>query len=561
MTVSSFEQLIDAAQQFMSSGRLDLAAETCRKILAVDAAQGDALHLLGIIRAQGGHLTEAIELLEKAVLYLPEDPDARSNLAHMLRQTQQLEQAAQRYTEAIALRPDFPEALVGLGQISRLLGRAQTALDSFSSAIQLGHGSAEVYFARGVLLADAGEFELAMADLDQCIALSPTSPEPRSSRAAILSKWGFTQSAEAEHRRALSLNPNFVDGYCNFADFLLTAGRYDEALVQARKAVELQPGFAEAHWNASLALLHLGQYSEGWSEYEWRWECLAFRGLHPQRFPWAQPLPTTGLHGKSILVFSEQGYGDTIQFARYLLLLRAEGALVTFLAFDRVSALFSCLEADGIEVVAALEAGRQFDFSIPLMSLPRRYSTSADDIPYAKSAYLKPVVDKSKILDKLPVKSKKQRIGLMWRGGDHGKLHPRSVPLALLSELVSEHFEWIGLPLEVGVDEEYLLKWFPEMYCPLTEQKNFLDTASIIATCDLVISVDTSVAHLAGAMGIPTWVMLPRWSDWRWSLDTNRSRWYQSVGLIRQKTAGEWRDVIETIKSRLRSEAGIAYAD
>ena len=365
---------------------------------------------------------------------------------------------------------------------------------------------------------------------------------------ATLIKLQKFQEAHYFIEKTKTLDPENPELHLNQGLLFSEEKRHEEALTSYDRSIELKPDYAEAHWNKSLALLRCGLYSEGWYLYEWRWQCDSFNS--PRR-DFIQPL-WSGEHpiaGKTILLHAEQGLGDTIQFCRYAKLIASRGAKVIVEVQKPLINIFKTL-GEAITVVAKGDVLPKFDCHCPLLSLPLAFKTDLNTIP-ADIPYLFP--DDKKLQEwsiKVGIK-KKIRIGIVWGGStQHKNDKNRSTSALEISKLLTNSFEWFSLQKEYRDGDRHMLE-----RSKVNDYSNvlldFSDTAALIYQLDLVISVDTSVAHLAGAMGKPTWVMLPYVPDFRWLWDREDSPWYPSMRLFRQATAGDWSHVVDNVSSAL----------
>jgi tetratricopeptide (TPR) repeat protein len=500
------------------AGRLPEAKQIYRQILAANPNDPNAWHLLGVIACEFGNPEMAIECIGRALQLRPDSAEAHYNLARAFHEQQRLNDAIASYRRALTLKPDYAEAHSNLGLALQTQGMFDEAVSSYRRAAEFRPDHAETHYSLANALKEAGK----------------------------------TAESIASYRRALDLNPSHADALNNLGLALEQQGHLDEAVACYRRAAELKPDFVGAHWNLSLLLLLLGDFDHGWAEYEWRWKT----GKIPARnFP--QPRwQGENLAGKTILLHAEQGFGDTFQFIRYVPLVKNLGANVVV---ECQKALVKLL-AGFPDVDQLVPGGQQlpaFDYHAPLMSLPGIFKTVLATIP-ATVPYLS--ADPALIaywrekLDQVPG----FRIGINWHGrvGDIHAL-PRHIQL--------EHFLPLGdlpgvrlislqkspIPIEPKVDRH---AQFPiiDFGNELDQARGaFVDTAAIMMNLDLVISSDTSVVHLAGALGVPVWVALPSPPDWRWLLDCADSRWYPTLRLFRQKTPGDWSPVFDQIKHAL----------
>jgi tetratricopeptide (TPR) repeat protein len=496
-------------------GRLAEAERAYQQVLENDPQHAGALHFLGLIAHQTGKSRIAAELIGKAVVHYPSNPQFLNNLGVVQLHLQRHEEALASFGRALSINPDYAEALKNRGDALRKLKRYQEALVSYEQAIVVNPCYAEAINDRGFVLHKLWRYDEAIASYDQ----------------------------------ALSINPDYPDALSNRGVALYQVGRYDAALACYEEALTLAPELPGAHWNGSVCRLVLGDFKRGWKEYEWRWktELSAF-----ERREFSQPLwlGEENISGKTILIHAEQGLGDTIQFARYARALAKRGAQVILEVQPALKSLLSAVEG-AHRVLGRGEPLPSFDVQCPLLSLPLAFDTRMDTIP-APVAYLTvPDTALRKWETKLGPR-KTPRIGIVWSGRkEHINDHDRSIALSTLVALASTGIQFVSLQNEVRPDDEKILLANKHIIRFDREFEDFSDTAALTMLMDLVISVDTSVAHLAGALGKPVWILLPFAPDWRWLLDREDSPWYPTARLFRQPRIGDWDSVVERVKEEL----------
>jgi Tfp pilus assembly protein PilF len=472
---------------------------------------------------------------------------------------QRPEEAVASYDKAITLRPDYAEAYNNRGTALRSLQRPQDALASHDRSIALKPGYAEAHYNRGIACEDLRRPQDALASYDAAIALRPDYVDAYYNRGNALADLQRHEEARASYDQAIGLKPDYAEVHNSRGNVLVVLQRPEEALASYDQAIALRPDYAEAYWNQSLCLLLMGHFERGWRQYEWRKrrsQPIAVR-------PYTQPLwlGEENIAGKTVLIYWEQGLGDTIQFCRYAKLVADLGAQVVLEVPKPLTSLLADLPgvAKLTEPESALPA---FDYHCPLLSLPLAFRTTLSSIP-ATIPYLKCNADKSRLWrEKLGARSK-PRVGLVWSGGfrpNQPELwsvnNRRNIPLARLAALKHPDIEFYSLqkgePAESELAELVRHNWDGPHIIDLTrELKDFSDTAALVDNLDLVISVDTSTAHLAGALGKPVWILNRFDTCWRWLLDRTDSPWYPTARLYRQQKAGHWDDVVQQIKRDL----------
>ena len=527
--------------------QVDAALASFDQAIAIKPDFVDAYYNRGIILQELKELDAAIASYDKAIANRPNFAIAYVNRGNALKELKQLDAAIASYDRGIAIKPDFADAYANRGAALHELKQLEAAVASYDKAIALKPDYAEAYFNRGNGLKDLKQSKAAVASYDKAIAIKPDYAEAYSNRGNVLKELKQLDAAIASYDLAIAIKPDYVEAYTNRGVALQELNQMDAALASYDQTIALKPDFAEAYWNKSLALLVIGDFEKGWELFEWRWQYEAFTS--PRRH-FRQPLwlGSEPLAGKTILLHSEQGLGDTIQFCRYAKLVAQLGARVILEAPKPLLGLLKGLEgvAELVEASAPLPA---FDVHCPLLSLPFAYKTKLDTIPTA-SAYLRS--DPGKVdawARRLGVKTK-PRVGIVWSGSTtHKNDHNRSIPLVELVRHLPETCEYVSLQKEVREPDQATLGKCPQIKHYGAELNDFADTAALCELMDWVVSVDTSVAHLAGALGKPTWVLLPFSPDWRWLLDRSDSVWYPSMTLYRQSAVGDWTSVLAQIRA------------
>lgn len=513
---------IQKAVTLHQQGRLQEAARIYRQVLRAQPTDVDCLHLLGVIETQQGNFRSSLELIERAIRLSPG-------------------QAAFHANRGIALRH---------------LGRLEAALASQDAAIALQPGFAEAHCNRGAVLQELERFEDALASSDRAIAIRPDYAKAHSNRGNALQKLGRFDEALVAYSRAIALQPGAAEAHSNRGNLYSELKQYQAALADFERAIELSPAYADAYWNSGLCHLRLGQFQIGWERYEWRLRKPDFVAMHRQDFGCPRWPGQPALDGRLLLLHGEQGFGDMIQFARYAPVMAARGARVILSVPEPLVRLCQRLPKVEQVVSAKADAGR-CDYHCSLLSLPHALGTTVETIPSAREAYLSAdtslVAKWSERLGYRPGGRSKPRVGLMWSGGTASKIRHRNIPLAQFAVLLDERYEFISLQKEVRESDREALAACTGLAHYGDEQADFADAAAIIELVDLVISVDTSIAHLAGALGKETWILLPHVADWRWMEGRDDSPWYPRVRLYRQATRGDWSTVLERVQLELRS--------
>ncbi|HJT77032.1 MAG TPA: tetratricopeptide repeat-containing glycosyltransferase family protein, partial [Gemmataceae bacterium] len=473
---------------------------------------------------------------------------AHYNLGVALAQQGKHDEAAAALRLALAAQPDYPAARYSLGNLLRERGRKEEAAASYREALRGRPDYGEAYNNLGLTLTELGRHAEAAVLLDQAVRLRPRDAGAHNNRGLALAGLGRFAEAEASYREALRLDPRDADAHTNLGSCHKERGRLEEALACYQVALWLRPGLPQAHWNRALAWLQQGDYERGWPEYEWRWR-------RPQTPPRRLPKPRwdgSPLAGRTILLWMEQGLGDMIQVIRYAALLKQRGGRVVVECPARMVPLFST--CPGIDrLVAEGEPLPDFDVHAPLLSLPGLLGTTLETVP-AQVPYLSadPALVERWGQELAGIEG--LRVGIAWQGNPkHQWDRHRSIPLACFAPLAAvPGVRLISLQKGPGAEQAHR---FPvaDLLGNLDGGPGaFADTAAVIKHLDLVVSADTAVAHLAGALGVAAWVALSRVADWRWVAGREDSPWYPSLRLFRQDRLGNWRAVFERMAQELR---------
>jgi len=505
-------QVLALAEQHRRGGDLAAAENLCRQILRARPTNTEALHLLGIMAHQVGKLPIAIDFLRRAVALKSEEALYHANLGEMCRQLGQLDEAIAEGKRALELKPDYAPALSNLGI---------------------------AYF-------DQEDYTTAERCYRRALAIDPKFAEAHSNLGnALRAQHKFEQAIPA-YNRAIELRPGFCDAIANLGTVLHITGQIEEAISTYRRALTLDPLQANAHAGLGILFLLKGNFEEGWSEYEWRLRMAESKHRLPQGPVWDGSDPS----GRRILVYMEQGFGDTIQFCRYLPMLRERGALVS----ARMTKQLASLVAHNMAWLDVTSEGPlpPYDCHCPLLSLAHRFRTRLETIPRAIS-YLRPLdAPVARWAERLGGGSE-FKIGVAWTGNPkHINNLNRSAPVEAMDPLLAvEGVRFVSLQVGARANELTVHSngAVPDLSPDLTD---YAETAGVVANLDLVIAVDTSVAHLAGALGEPTWMILSWVPDWRWLLECEDSPWYPTMRVFRQRAPGDWRGVAERVAAELR---------
>jgi len=550
---SNLAQALAQAVALHRQGDLARAEKIYARILKARRDHFDALHLLGLLKHQAGKAGEAYRLISAALAVNPRSADARSNLGLVLHTLKRDADSLASFEQALALDPGHVEALNNRGSALLRLDRPAEAVASFERLLAIEPRHLEAQVNRANALLDLDRVDEAIAAYDAVLAAQPRHAGAHFNRGNALMRRDRLEAAIAAFDRALAIAPGYVKAHNNRGLALRALNRHPEALASYGRAIGLDKDFAEAHLNAAHALLTLGDFAQGFAAYEWRWKIAA---TAPQRRTFRQPLwlGTPPAAGKTILLHAEQGLGDTIQFARYAKVLARAGAKVVLEVAPPLQELLAGID-EATRVLPQGEALPPFDLHCPLASLPLAFKTELASIP-AEVPYLAAPAERLEKwrvrMDALP----RPRIALAWSGNPaHANDRNRSIALSRLAPLWSiEGASFVSVQRELREGDADALAGSARILHLGDELTDFADTAAVLALADLVISVDSAVAHLAGAMGRPVFILLPFSPDWRWILARDDSPWYPTARLFRQPAIGDWASVI----ARVRDEIGRA---
>ncbi len=533
-------------------GRWDAALGCFDAALRLDADNPALLGNRAIVLAALGRLDAAAAAIDQVARLRPDDPDTLVNRASIRSQQHRWQAALADYDRAVALRPDHAATRVIRAATLLQLKRPAEALADCDLALALRPDDAGALTNRGFALLDLRRAEEALASFERALALRPDHPAAVADRGDALVELGRAEEALAAYDAALRLDPGNAHAFDRRGEALRLLGRPEEALASYRRAAALAPDDAVIQGHLSLCHLLLGQFAEGWPLYEWRWK---LPGAVPLAGPEAGPLwlGQDSLRGKTILLLAEQGLGDIIQFCRFVPLVAAQGATVWLTAPPAMLRLLA-----GLDGVARLlpwdEAFPEADCHCPLMSLPLALGTRLSTIPAPALAFDPAWADASV---GAMANEGRFRVGLVWSGNPaHSNDRRRSIPLARFARALVPSVDYFVLQTEIQPRDQRVLDALDTIVVPADRSPDLAATAALIAAMDLVITVDTSVAHLAGTLGKPVWILLAHDPDWRWMLGRPDSPWYPSARLFRQPAPGDWESVLDQVVAALRAMTG-----
>jgi tetratricopeptide (TPR) repeat protein len=548
---------LGAAQQ--SQGKFEEAIDSYRLAIRLKPDDAEVYKNLGNALREKGELDEAIVSYRKATVLNPDNAEAHNDLGAALQKSGKLDEAIKSHRQAIRLRPDYAEAHNNFGIALQEQEKLDEAIASYDRAIALKSDYAEAYYNRGNVLRIHGRIDEAIKSYKQALSLKPDYTEAHNNLGNTLREQGKIYEAITCYRQALSLNPDHAEAHNNLGTALQEQGKLNEAIASFDRAIAIKPDYAEAHINKSLTLLLTENFEQGWQEYEWRLRAKnrSFPTLHQPGWD------GTPLNGKSILVHAEQGLGDTIQFVRYLPMVRAQGGYVIFKCQPNLFRLLQSYNGfdEIIEQMPTSESTVQFDVHIPMLSLPGIFGTTLDTIP-ANTPYIT-ADPKLETLWRTQIGHNEDfKIGIVWAGNaKHNDDRNRSCSLADFAPLANiPGLTFYSLQKGTVSVEAFNPPENMKLINLEGELNDFADTAAVITNLDVVISVDTAVAHLAGAIGKTVWTLLPFAPDWRWLQNRDDSPWYPrpnglagraGMRLFRQTRPNDWGGVFEQVKKAL----------
>ncbi len=605
--------LLDEATRLHAAGQIDAAQALYKEVLSRSPREAAALHGLGLIAVDEGIADKALPFLITCLQIAPDNAIYRTSLGLAFMKLGKVQDAAAQFLDAANRRPNLAEPRIHLARALARLGRGPEALRILAETAQSFPGRADVWIAKGqeertqlkpaeaerslrralellpneasilndlgVVVRAQGRTRDAVEIYRAALKIAPSDPLTHGNLGNALTELKDLEAAEEHLRLAVALAPGSVEHRCNLAIFLTREDRPQEAVIlfrdvlmrapghadawtnlgvaqlglgdvadaeaSIRKAVSLAPDNAEAHYNLAWVLLLTGQWDEGWREYEWRWR---MRHFSSKRRSFTAPLWDGAPLAGTLLLHAEQGMGDAIQFVRYAAQAKTRCARLVLECPKPLVRLFQTMSAFDA-VIAAGDALPDFAAHAPLMSLPRIFGGTPETVP-ARTPYLTAPSPRAGLT---LARNERRRIGLVWAGSPDNKIDKRrTLPAALFTPLIEETAADF-VSLQVGPKSEDV-RALPQERLVLTCNEavaDFADTASVISQLDLVIGVDTAAIHLAGALGVPVWVLLPKMPDYRWLLGRDDSPWYPSMRLFRQEESGDWAAVMWRVRAAL----------
>jgi tetratricopeptide (TPR) repeat protein len=534
-----------------NAGRLPEAEALCRRVIAAKDDFFEALHLSAIIQSALGQNGTAVSNYNRALSLRPDSAEALSNRGLALHGLQRFDEALVSYEAALAVRPNYAKALYNRSNTLMALQRYEDALNGYQDALAIQPNYADALVNRAVTLHELKRFEEALTSYENILTVQPDFVEVLFNRGnTFLALQRFDESLSS-YDRALAIRPDYAEVLCNRGKVFQELRRFDEAVSSYEGAIRVRQDYPDAHYNHALCLLLTGDFERGWTEYEWRWR---LEQLKEQDRRFSQPLwlGDSDIANKIILLHAEQGFGDTIQFSRYVPFVAALGARVVLEVPTQLYDLMKTLE--GVtQIIARGDALPDFDLRCPLLSLPLAFNTRKETIP-STTPYLHALSPAITAWDARLGPKRRPRIGLAWSGSlAHKNDQYRSMSLSTLLPLLDVDATFVSLQKDVRSNDVATLHDRSDILDVGGDLRDFSDTAALIANLDLIISVDTSVVHLAGALGKPVWILLPFIPDWRWLLDRNDSLWYPTVQLFRQDETRSWPLLVNRVREKLKN--------
>ncbi len=538
-------------------GKLQEAVDSYRQALAIKPDYPGALNNLGVVLKEQGELQEAIACYRQALTINSNSPDALNNLGIVLEEEGKLQEAIACYRQALAIKPNDPGALNNLGSVVKGQGELQEAIACYRKVLAIKPNDLDALNNLGTTLKEQGELQEAIDCHRKALAIKPDYPRALNNLGTTLKEQGELQEAIACYRQALATKPDYPEALTNLGAALMEQWKLQEAIAIYRKVISFKQDFSPAHFNLSLGLLFSGDYENGWEEYEWRL-CEKVQGHgRPQLKRWdGYNIPSNN----RLVLVGEQGLGDILQFMRYVPSMAKRGMDVVLCTLTK---LHDLIRASGIateiyspEEVCQLTTGEW----LPLLSLPKHLKIRPNHVlvnkPYIKVPEEKILYWKQKLSsEKRPI------IAINWQGNmeaEKGMLRGRSLPSLEILAPIAEAIDASFLSLQKGPGAEQLATCkffdrFVDCQQEINQTWDFVENAAMVMNCDLIITVDTVMAHLAGGLGKPTWVLLHHIPDWRWGMEGDTTFWYPSMRLFRQREQGNWQEVIHPVAMALKT--------
>ncbi len=559
MAQASFHTHLGEA--LLVAGQLPEAEASCRRAVALQADSAIAHNTLGTVLAARGSLDAAIDSYRRAIALSPRFAQANYNLGLAQESQGALPAAEASYRQAIAAKGDYLLAWQALAVLVQRQRRLDEAVAAYRHSLSLEPNQAVAHCNLASALKDLNRPQEALESYARALALDPNLAEAHFNQAVIYQSLKQNAEAEASYRRAIRARPGYIAALSNLGTVCKSLGRLDEAMDCYDQALAIDDRLADPHRNRALLRLLRGNYAEGWPEYEWRRSVPGMRRTEFAQPQWkGQPIP-----GQTLLLFAEQGLGDTLQFVRYAAMVKEQSAArVLFQCPQRLHALLSTVA--GIDQLLAGPVSQPFDCALPLLSAPAVFGATLSNIP-ADVPYLSADAERAALWERELAGTAGFKIGIAWQGNpayeDDAR---RSVPLAAFAPLADcANVRLFSLQKEHGLEALAALAdrlRIVDLGPRLDEDGDaFVDTAAVMKNMDLIVTSDTATAHLAGALAVPVWLLLPDLPDWRWLLDRDDSPWYPTMRLFRQTDRGDWNGVLTRVAKALEPLARQTVSD
>lgn len=531
-------------------GRHEDALSDYNKAIALKSNYTNAYNNRGNVLKELKKYQEALSSYEYAISLNPRHAEAHYNRGVVLKELNRYQDAVESYTNAFSLKNDYVDAYNNCGNAFITLKRLEDALACFQKAIEINPNYAFAYNGQGNVLMELKRFDEALVSYEKAISLNSLSPFPHNGMGNVLQELKRFDDAILGYEKVMSLVPTSAGAYTNKGLAMQGLKNFDEALQNFDKAIELNPEMADPHWNKALLKILKGEYEEGWQLYEYRRYKQDLKGSYPI---YEQPLwlGQESIADKTLYIYPEQGLGDFIQFCRYVPLVENLGARVVLKV---PNALYATIKTMGLNarIVRNDEKVDEFDFHCPIMSLPLAFKTTVETIPNKIPYFFSDPFKRDYWQRKFAYASNSLKVGLVWSGSkDHKKDHDRSLRLEQLAPILDLPVTFYSMQKEVRQQDKITLSKFDHIQQYHEELNDFSDTAAMVDCLDLIISVDTSVAHLAGAMGKNVWILISYLPDYRWMLDREDTPWYPTARLFRQPNVGDWDGTILKVREAL----------
>lgn len=551
---SNVDALYNRASAYFQSSQYGYALVDADRLITIDSKNISALSLRVHILHKLLRLRDALACVDEVLKLVPSDWNMRFTKGVLLSDVGSYHESMKVLLGLIEGNNHHPDVFNELGIVSMKIGEHIKAIEYFDKCIKLMPESYAAHRNKGNAYFTLERFDSALISYKEAIKINPKYAAAYSSISNILLRMGNYEEAIQFANSSIGLEPNSSMAHNDLGVLYLKICSIDSAISSFNKSIEMDASNPEPYFNKAQALLLSGNFKQGWRLFEYRWETLANKAFKPI----LKALPLTNfddLKNKTILLQAEQGFGDTIQFSRYVPIVAGLGANVILQVPKGLKTLFFWLEKS-ISVISDEDELPKFDYYCPLMSLPLIYNTNLDKIPDVNFGYIVDDCKRTHWIQKIGIKTK-PRVGIAWSGNpSHSNDYNRSIELANFMSLMPNDFEFISLQKNIK-DRDLDVVQLNQIKHFGGDLADFTDTATLCDLVDVVISVDTSVAHLSASMQKPTWVLLPFSPDWRWLLDREDSPWYPSVKLYRQNSLGDWKTVLKRISTDLSKLKGI----